>query len=1584
MASHARAQVNYAKAADSLGVYYPNRGEFYLQDSDGSGVVKRVGITGVATSTLPFAGDWTGSGFDSIGLYDRATSTFYLKNDTSSSGSANLVVQFGWTPNSTAYPVAGDWTHKGYDSIGFYDSSTATFYLKNSNTGGTADLTLPVRTDSGAMPPIDAYPIVGDWSGNGISRVGFYSASQGTYYLRMTNNPGSQNCSSSGYGFGGSGQACVGLMGKWLATSTTSTQALFYPANNYFVGKYTLNIPPGYGDFSYVAPPQGRELATPVIPVVGKWQPSQSLSAGQNTSCASPAWMKDQIMYEMRIDTLTDSAAAGTNACTIKGATGLLPQLADLGVTGIVLDPIQANGQGGDIRTNNYYGNCVPGTLEPRLGTDADMAAFVTQAHSLGIMVFVDIVQHGIQTNSPYASGTTAYPYDYLSRNADGSVLVNYWGCYELDWTSQGLRDWWTNNIGIAWVNQYGIDGFRMDLEPAPASSTLWGQFKSQVLSSTGKQIILIPELSCGSRAYTYDTTQDDYMISGSTGTVTNNATGATGNIVDLIKVAPENFYTCGLSNHDSRAYGAKGKLSRFAYGMLLSPFIPRWFTGEEFNATPDLVLSGTDVPLYFSQIHWSQLSGSNAIFYNQVKQLVQIRKRFASVIEPNGGPLSSTNITKVTTYSGLDLPPYSMWSSGTSVTVLASNTSSGAVSVVVPLTQMGMTGYPYYEVTDMLSGSTSFPTQSTITGGLNFSIGQGGVIPLLVVGMNSAPVTATVTVSSGTISEVGGSTSFTVTRTGTSGAQTFYYTIGGSAVSGSDYVALSGSLTIPAGQTSGTLTLTALDNNIADGNRTAAFNLSYGQYIVGTPSGATVTILDNEQRYTWTNPSTSGTLSWSGSANWNGSFAAVSSSSSTLEFFTGQTLSSGTVTANNDIASPLQLNTLTLGGTGSTGAASGVTLTGGTLQMVSEMGYAPTVNLNAVNSGTAVSTYKLNNPLILSATTQFQGLGTATFNFAGSISGSGGIIKTGNSIMTLSASNNFLGGINLNWGTIIINSANNLPTGSNITVASGAQLYIQSNGAVSVGSMTLSGTGNGTGISGFGGALYLPTGSFSTSCPITLSGSNPVELTCYCGNGVMTFSGPISGNASLMLQSVGAASTHLGVWVMSGTSSYTGSTMLIATKSNGILKLSGGDNRLPTGTVLTLNSSYQFAPGDGGGWSYTKLDLNGCNQTLAGLISTGSGASSVINSGSLAATLSINATASSTFYGALGASGSGNNFSVIKSGTGTWTLSGTAASSYTGTTTVSAGTLALGGTLANSNTINVQNGAVLDVTAMSAGLTLGSGQLLTGAGTVSGSVTVTGTHQPGNGIEIGYFSGSLSYGPAAHLGWALISNTTSSPGISYDQVVSTGTVAGSSGAVIDLALNGAGSVTDFTDCFWTQSQSWTVIAGASVSGIFACGTVSADSNGRQTSGYGSFSILTSSTSVKVLWTPSPINAWRAWFGSDTTNPAIAGDKATPAHDGIANLVKYALGLNKPTVPAKSGLPVVSQAGGYLMLTYTKVKSATDIVYQPVWSNDLSSWASTGISEDVLLDSGTTQKVCDKVPITTETRKFIRLQIVRP
>ena len=176
-------------------------------------------------------------------------------------------------------------------------------------------------------------------------------------------------------------------------------------------------------------------------------------------------------------------------------------------------------------------------------------------------------------------------------------------------------------------------------------------------------------------------------------------------------------------------------------------------------------------------------------------------------------------------------------------------------------------------------------------------------------------------------------------------------------------------------------------------------------------------------------------------------------------------------------------------------------------------------------------------------------------------------------------------------------------------------------------------------------------------------------------------------------------------------------------------------------------------------------------------------------------------------------------------------------------------------------------------------------------------------------------------------------------------------------------------------------TQSWTVISANSVSGTFAVGSITTDQNGVTLIKYGSFSIQQTATAVNLVWTPTPLNQWLGtYFGANTTNPLIAGDTASPAGDGIPNLMKYALGLN-PYLSGATGLPILSTTNGYLMLTYSKVKSATDITYQPIWSIDLLNWSGTGITQSVLFDNGTIQQIQAQVPDTNDKRMFIKLQV---
>ena len=78
--------------------------------------------------------------------------------------------------------------------------------------------------------------------------------------------------------------------------------------------------------------------------------------------------------------------------------------------------------------------------------------------------------------------------------------------------------------------------------------------------------------------------------------------------------------------------------------------------------------------------------------------------------------------------------------------------------------------------------------------------------------------------------------------------ATTVSYTVSGTATAGSDYTALSGSVTIPAGQTSATITVPVIDDTLIDPDETVTVTLAApsGDVVLGT-STASIQIADNE-----------------------------------------------------------------------------------------------------------------------------------------------------------------------------------------------------------------------------------------------------------------------------------------------------------------------------------------------------------------------------------------------------------------------------------------------------------------------------------------------------------------------------------------------------------------------------------------------------------------------------------------------------------------------------------------------------------------------------------------------------------------
>src|SRR5262249_12588815 len=111
-------------------------------------------------------------------------------------------------------------------------------------------------------------------------------------------------------------------------------------------------------------------------------------------------------------------------------------------------------------------------------------------------------------------------------------------------------------------------------------------------------------------------------------------------------------------------------------------------------------------------------------------------------------------------------------------------------------------------------------------------------------------PAVVTLAVSDADASEPGGDTgAFTFTRSGgdVASALVVNYTIGGTATNGVDYVSIPGNITIPANQSSATLSITPLADNIVESAETVIVTLSANaSYNLGSGVMGTVTIADS------------------------------------------------------------------------------------------------------------------------------------------------------------------------------------------------------------------------------------------------------------------------------------------------------------------------------------------------------------------------------------------------------------------------------------------------------------------------------------------------------------------------------------------------------------------------------------------------------------------------------------------------------------------------------------------------------------------------------------------------------------------
>ena len=210
---------------DTIGVY--GAGTFFERDVHFGGGADQIFSFG-AGGLAPLVGNWDGSvgvgpaGADTPGLYDTTSGTFFLKN-SNGPGPADTFFSFG--PGGVgAIGLAGDWDGNGTTTIGIYLPSTGSFFLKNTNAAGGADVVFNYGPS-----PSTLVPVVGDWDGNGTDTVGLYDPATGAFFIKNTNAPGGADAVFS-FGAGGD---FLPLGGDWNSDGV-DTIGLFSPSLGLF------------------------------------------------------------------------------------------------------------------------------------------------------------------------------------------------------------------------------------------------------------------------------------------------------------------------------------------------------------------------------------------------------------------------------------------------------------------------------------------------------------------------------------------------------------------------------------------------------------------------------------------------------------------------------------------------------------------------------------------------------------------------------------------------------------------------------------------------------------------------------------------------------------------------------------------------------------------------------------------------------------------------------------------------------------------------------------------------------------------------------------------------------------------------------------------------------------------------------------------------------------------------------------------------------------------------------------------------------------------------------------------------------
>ncbi len=495
----------------------------------------------------------------------------------------------------------------------------------------------------------------------------------------------------------------------------------------------------------------------------------------------------------------------------------------------------------------------------------------------------------------------------------------------------------------------------------------------------------------------------------------------------------------------------------------------------------------------------------------------------------------------------------------------------------------------------------------------------------------------------------------------------------------------------------------------------------------------------------TWTGGNISNASDWFDNLNWsNGvpnsvdaeadfgpatvsgtapSLGATNATIGSLNFNSSQAYSVGTTTGRLNLQVTSGNATILMGNTGSLALAR--------LSLFSNLNIQ-TTNGNSSTLSISTSLISNNNSII------FNGTGTGTLTLAAGFSGTGNITQASSGTLVLSGTNNSGGGVNLNSGTLDLNSNFALGNVASVFTINGGTIDNTRGSAVVLPPRTQKWNGDFT----FTGSSSLNLGTGGT---VTMNASRTITVNAN----TLTYSGFIGdGGGGFGLTKAGAGTLAL---TPAGSNTYSGITTIIGgTLSINSEAVLGGSPNTPTPGRLVINGGTLQTVG-----SFSFPIFSGRGIALGPTSGSGSG--------------TIDTQNPTVTYGGIIADNPGGSGGLTKAGGGRLILTG--ANTYTGATIVNGGVLEVDGSLAAASAVSVNNGWYLAGTGTVGAVTINA----------SGGGLIPGNFNPISGTD----TGTLTVASLTTTGPTLISITLSNTDNTSTSLDVTGTLMNNSGRIL-------------------------------------------------------------------------------------------------------------------------------------------------------------------------------------------------------